>query len=94
MQKELDAAPKEGFRVVPRTLMSKPQAFVGPEIVVVLERPPKPDQRYEYLVLATTLTSTLQKEWAEAAGRGFIPADMVTRGELILIMERKSLAKE
>src|SRR3972149_11266117 len=62
MQKELNEAASKGFRLLPRTMIAKEQAFMGgPEVVVVLERPPKAEKRYEYKLLATNLTSTLQK---------------------------------
>ena len=67
MQKELNEAGDGGYRLLPRTMIAKPQALMGgAEIVVVLERAPAGERRYEYKLLATSLTSTLQKEVAEA----------------------------
>ena len=41
MQKELTEAAEEGFRLLPRTMISKqPTLFGGVEIVCILERPP------------------------------------------------------
>ena len=94
MQKELNEAAREGFRLLARTMIAKQQVLIGPEIAVVLERPPKAENRYEYKLLATTLTSTLQKEIAEAMALGFVLTGMVSRGEHMVIMERESRAKE
>ena len=95
MQKELTEAANDGFRLLPRTMISKEAAFMGgPEVVVVLERPPKADKRYEYKLLATNLTSTLQKEITEALANGFVVAGMVSRGEHMVIMEKESAAQQ
>ena len=91
MQKELTEAASKGFRLLPRTMISKEAAFMGgPEVVVVLERLPTPDKRYDYRLLATTLTSTLQKEITEALANGYVVAGMVSRGEHMVIMEKQT----
>jgi hypothetical protein len=58
-----------------------------------MEKPPKVTQMYEYKLLATTLTSTLQKEVNEAKEAGFVVVGMVSRGEHMIIMERESASK-
>jgi hypothetical protein len=71
MQKELQQAGDVGFAFRGQTQFKS--AFGGREVVVILERP-KADadrRRYEYLLLATNKTSTMQKELTEAAERGF-----------------------
>ena len=90
MQEELDGAAAQGFRLLPRTMSSKSRRFSGEEIVVVLERAPKAGQLYEYKVLATTRTATLQAEVAEAVAEGFVIAGMASRGEHMVIMEREA----
>src|SRR5215204_2384532 len=57
MEKELNQAAKEGFRLLARTITAK-EGFVSNEIVSVLELTPKSDKRYEYRLLATSRTST------------------------------------
>lgn len=94
MQKELNEAAQEGFRLLPRTMIAKTQLIGGVEIVVLLERAPNPDKRYQYKLLATTRTSTLQKEVAEAQADGFVLAGMVSRGEHMVIMEKETLIKQ
>jgi hypothetical protein len=91
MQKELNEAAEGGYRLLPRTMIAKAQAIIGGvEIVVVLERPPAAQKRYEYKLLATNLTSTLQKEVTEAQAAGFVIVGMVSRGEHMVILERES----
>lgn len=91
MQKELNEAAEGGYRLLPRTMIAKTQAILGgAEIVVVLERPPAAEKRYEYKLLATNLTSTLQKEVTEAQAAGFVIVGMVSRGEHMVILERES----
>lgn len=72
MQKELNEAAAEGFRLLPRTMIAKTQLIAGVEIVMVLEKPPVVEKQYDYKLLATNLTSTLQKEVTEAQAAGYI----------------------
>ena len=87
MQKELDEAAARGFRLLPSTMISKKRTFGGEEIVVVLEKEPRSEENYKYLLLATTKTSTLQKEMFEAISQGWKVVGMVSRGEHIVILE-------
>ena len=93
MQKELNEMAEGGFRLLPRTMISKKQIIGSDEVVVLMERPPKVEKQYEYKLLATTLTSTLQKEVSEALAAGFVLVGMVSRGEHMVIMERETSAK-
>ena len=94
MQKELAQAAEEGFRLLPRTMISKKQIMGGAEVVVVLERPPKVEKLYQYRLLATSRTGTLQKEVAEAQAEGYVLVGMVSRGEHMVIMEREDPENE
>jgi hypothetical protein len=71
MQKELQDAGNEGFQYKDQTVFNT--AFGGNEVVVILEldrqRPSK--VRYEYKLLATQKTSTMQKELQQAGEVGF-----------------------
>jgi hypothetical protein len=89
MEKELNEAAEGGYRLLPRTMMAKGLPPTGAEIVVVLERPPAAEKRYEYKLLATNRTSTLQKEVREAQAAGFAIVGMVSRGEHMVILERE-----
>ena len=90
MERELNESAAEGYRLLPRTMISKPQLFGGVEIVVLLEREPNSTKKYDYKLLATTLTGTLQKEVTEAIRAGYMLAGMVSRGEHMVIMEKES----
>lgn len=88
MEKELNSAAKEGYRLLPRTMTAK-EGFLAKEIIVVLERGPNEKaQEFEYKLLATSLTSTLQKEMTQAAAEGYQLAGFTSRGEHMAIMER------
>ena len=71
MQKELQDAGAVGFTYRGQTQFKS--AFAGREVAVILERQKNAatDRRYEYLLLATNKTSTMQKEMTDAAERGF-----------------------
>ncbi|MGH9835014.1 MAG: hypothetical protein ACRD9Y_18490 [Blastocatellia bacterium] len=93
MQKELNGSASEGFRLLPRTTMAK-EGMLSNEIVLVLERAPRSVKRYEYKLLATSLTSTLQKEVSAAEGGGFTLIGLVSRGENMVIMEKETAANQ
>lgn len=70
MQKEMRAAAELGFHYVGQTVFSS--LFGGEEVVVIMERDkddPKPTE--DYLLVATSKTSTLEKELNEAGGAGY-----------------------
>lgn len=70
MQKELQEAGESGYRFV--AAMGGETAIGGKEVVVLLEKAGQALTRYEYRVLATSKTSTLQKELQEAADAGWL----------------------
>lgn len=91
-EKELNEAAHQGFRLLPQTLMAKEgwSAFQR-EQVAILEQQPKSSRRYEYKVLATGRTGTLQKEVAAAAAEGFtLTALVVFGGPNLVIMEKET----
>lgn len=93
MEKELAGAAADGFRLVPQTAISKESVggklFGTPrEIVVVVERAPKVEKRYEYKLLATTKTSTMQREVSDAVAAGYTLVGLLSRDEHMVIMER------
>ena len=70
MQKELQEAGDEGFEYRDQTVFQT--RFGGQEVVIILERDRnKPSSHYEYKLLATSKTSTMQKELSEAGDTGF-----------------------
>jgi hypothetical protein len=70
MQKELQAASDDGFEYRGQTVFSS--AFGGDEVVAILERDnTDAARRFEYRLLATSKTSTLEKELREAGDAGF-----------------------
>jgi hypothetical protein len=69
MQKEMQQAGEAGFRFL--AVMGGETAMGGKEVVVLMERTSEPSTRYEYRLLATSKTSTLQKELQEAADAGW-----------------------
>jgi hypothetical protein len=93
MQKELNEVAVQGYRLLPRTMISKVDVSMfssGEEIVVLLEKAPNSKKFYHYKLLATTLTSTLQKEITQSIADGYTLAGMVSRGEHMVIMEKES----
>ena len=89
MEKELNQAARDGYRLLPRTITAK-EGFLTNEIVSVLELAPKSGKRYEYRLLATSRTGTLQKEVTQAEADGFVLVGLVGRGENMVIMEKEA----
>lgn len=70
MQKEMQEAGDNGFEFTGQTVLD---TFIGgDEVVVILEKDTKAEiKRYEYKLLATSKTSTMQKELSQAGDAGF-----------------------
>jgi len=68
MEKEMQQAAGTGFRFL--AVMGGDTAAGGKEVVVLMERTSEP-AHYEYRLLATSKTSTLQKELQQAADAGW-----------------------
>ena len=92
MQKEMNQAAATGFSYAGQTVFET--AFGGKETVVIMERDAAVEARYEYKLLATKRTSTMQKELAREGENGFELAGMTvsrtTFGgeELVAILQR------
>ena len=70
MQKELQEASDAGFEYRDQTVFKS--TFGGREVVCILERDKDATaRRYDYKLLATTKTSTLEKELREAGAAGY-----------------------
>ena len=72
MEKEMNDYGKEGFYFV--GAMGGETSVGGKEAVVLMERPKngKGSGHFEYALLATNKTSTMQKEMNEAGAKGFL----------------------
>ena len=94
MQKELQEAGDEGYEYRGQTVFKS--TFGGQEVVAILERDPdSPIVRYEYRLLASKKTSTMQKELAEAGEAGFtfvgltVAKTGIAGEEVVAILRRK-----
>ena len=95
MQKEMQEAGDAGFEYRGQSIFKS--TFGGKEVVVILERAPETKSlvRYEYRLLATKKTSTMQKELAEAGDEGFgfvgmtVAKTVVGGDQVVAILRRK-----
>ena len=97
MQKEIQQASDEGFRYLGQTVFET--TFGGKETVVIMERDGagagSSTVRYEYKLLATNKTSTMQKELSLEGENGFelvgMTVSRTTFGgeELVSILKRR-----
>jgi hypothetical protein len=97
MQKELSEAGAAGFLYSGQTVYNS--AFGGREVVVILERSAAAETAYEYKLLATARTSTMQKELNEAGRAGFVfcgmaVAETALGGREVVSILRRQVSKE
>ena len=91
MQKEMQEAAAAGFRF--GDVMGGDTAFGGSEVVVIMHRNGSPG-RFDYRLLATSKTSTMQTELQEAGDAGFeyrgqtVFKSTFGGGEVVAILER------
>jgi hypothetical protein len=96
MQKELQEAGDAGFAYKGQTAFKT--GFGGKEVVCILERAAKDAKasRFEYRLLATSKTSTMQKELSEAGDQGFefvgmtVAKTLMGGDEIVSILRRKA----
>lgn len=93
MEKEMNQAAAEGYRF--EGTMGGETAGGGNEIVVIMSRKAGvTGERYNYRLLATKKTSTMQKEMSEAGAEGFLYSgqsiynSMFGGREVVVILER------
>ncbi len=93
MEKELQAAAEAGFEYRAQTVFNS--AFGGDEVVCILERDKDAGEaRGQYRLVATTKTSTLEKELVDAGAAGYQVLGMTVAKtalggkELVAIMRR------
>lgn len=98
LQRELQQAADDGFEYKGQTVFQT--TFGGREVIVILERDveQRDRPRWEYRLLATTRTSTMQKELQEAVTSGFevvgmTVADTAVRGKELVTIMRRSRAR-
>jgi len=72
MQKEMQQAANDGYAYLDQTVFES--AFGGKEVAVIMELDPAAAKglRSSYRLLATTKTSTMQKELQEAGAQGYV----------------------
>jgi hypothetical protein len=94
MQKELQDAADAGFQYRDQTVFES--LFGGKEVVCILERDADRADVYEYKLLATTKTSTMEKELEQAGTLGYQALGMTVGktalggNELVVITRRKA----
>jgi hypothetical protein len=99
MEEELNQAADAGFRF--EAIMGGETGFGGSEAVAIVSKPVKKEVKaqYEYKLLATNRTSTMQKELQQAGDAGFVYRDQTvfksTFGgkEVVAILERDKDAR-
>lgn len=93
MQKEMSEAALDGYDYVGQTVFES--LFGGEEVVSIVERGAAAESDFVYKLIATSKTSTLQKEMGEAGRDGFQALGMTVGktalggSELVVIARKK-----
>jgi hypothetical protein len=93
MQKEMNDAAMDGYDYVGQTIFES--AFGGEEVVSIVERGSATESDYVYRLIATSRTSTLQKEMGVVGRDGFQALGMTVGktalggSELVVIARRR-----
>jgi hypothetical protein len=93
MQKEMTSAAMDGYDYVGQTVFES--TFGGEEVVSIVERGAQATSDYVYKLIATSKTSTLQKEANELGSEGFQALGMTIGktalggSELVVIARKK-----
>jgi hypothetical protein len=96
MQKEMQEAGDAGYEYRGQTVFKT--TFGGKEVVVILERNSEAPikERYEYRLMATNKTSTMQKELSEGGEQGFtfvgltVAQTAIGGAEVVAILRRRT----
>jgi hypothetical protein len=94
LQKELQEAADAGFRVVGQTVFES--TFGGKETAAIVQKGGGSGDKFEYKLLATSKTSTMEKEIKEAADAGYEAVGLTVGktamggSELVVITRKKS----
>lgn len=89
MEKELNEAARDGYRLLPRTIVYK-QGFFTAEMVMVMERAPDSGKSYEYRLVTAGKEAKLHRKIDEAGAGGFVPVTMVIIGEHVVVTEKET----
>jgi len=93
MEKEMNEAASQGYRLLPRTVIFKQGLFTA-ELVMLMEREPKSKKSYVYKLIAAGKEVKLHKKIDESIALGFSPVTMITIGEHVIVMEKETEANK
>ncbi len=89
LEQKIGLASSQGYRLLPNTVTSKSKTLGSGDLVMVMEKAPGQGGNAEYLLLDTTLGSSLQVTLSGAVDQGFRILGMVTKkNQALLILEK------
>ncbi len=87
MEKELNDLAKQGYQLLPRTIIFK-QGFITAELVMLMEKSPNSKRNYEYKLVQGRKETKVHKEIEEGEKQGFYPVTMIILGENVVVLEK------
>lgn len=92
MEREINEFAKQGYRLLPRTVLLKP-GFITNEMVILMEREPLSSKSYEYKLLVARDEGKLHNDIEIAQNEGFAPITMLSFGKHTIVMEKEISVK-
>lgn len=87
MEKEINDLAKQGYQLLPRTIVFK-QGFITAELVMLMEKAPNSNKIYEYKLVQGRKETKIHKEIDQGATDGFQPVTMIIIGENVVVLEK------
>jgi hypothetical protein len=88
MEKEMNELARQGYQLLPRTIIFK-QGLLTAELVMLMERTPKSNKTYEYKLVQGRKEVKIHKDIDEVGAKGFVPVTMIIIGENVVVMEKE-----
>jgi hypothetical protein len=91
IEKQLSRGSSQGFKLLTNTIAPKSKTFGSGDIVMLMEKGPRFQGSYEYLLLDASMGSTMQVTLAASIDDGYSVVGMIKKKKaLLLILEKQS----
>jgi len=89
LEQALSRGARQGFRLVPGTITLKSKKLGSGDIVMLLEKGPRTEGSYEYLLLDASLPSSMAVTLASSVDQGYRAVSMLKKGkQMLLVLEK------
>lgn len=90
LEQRISLGASQGYRIMPNTITSKSKTLGSGDLVLVMEKAPGQEGNMEYLLLDTSLGSSLQVTLAGAVDQGYEVLGMIRKKRQALLILGKA----